>query len=275
MNMIKVPFFTQFLSSALSFLFLSGYFTTGNTATGLSDLAQQKGLLTRKIDSLDLVKQRQKRNGVSITEFEMVQDSLRDSLDRLREHIQTTSETNPGTSKASGQFRFFQKPEDVFDWIIIIVGIIATFSGLMLAIGVIRSFSSKKKSRSKRRLPSPPSPPQRPADNKPSNEYPTYEKPATHVPPPQEQQETDGLEKLLKKFGRKTEKDEIPDTQSSLETIRHLSSTAKETLTANDDSLETKVLEAARNGDDVAEISRRFHLSVDHVSLLLKVAGKK
>ena len=110
-----------------------------------SELSNTIGIITQNIDSLDLLKQDLKRKGQAIIEIEQQQDLLRDSLHQLRIKLQTTSEVLPKTSGKKRTALFFLKPANLFDWIIVVTGLIASFSGLMLIIGIFRILGLKRK----------------------------------------------------------------------------------------------------------------------------------
>jgi hypothetical protein len=77
------------------------------------------------------------------------------------------------------------------------------------------------------------------------------------------------LQKRLEDQQQPTSYD-TPELQEVLPSLDNLEDDNPE----NDD-IENKVLAAARSGADIPTISRNLHLSVDHVSLILKVAATK
>jgi hypothetical protein len=276
MNTIKLQFCPQTLPLIFLLLFISGIFSTGNSYKDINHLAEKKKVLTQKIDSLDLLKQKLKRNGLPIVEVEQHQKMLRDSLHFLRSYIQTTSEITPATPNGSNKFYFFQKPSNLFDWIIVIVGIIATFSGLMLAVGIFRTLGSKKRIRiypkQKREKSTPARENMVENSKKPAAAYPDYRQTSvtsTYSSYPTTEN-ADTLEHLRKRLDIQSDSvnDDISENPAVPQSRTKIN---RDTV----DNIEQKVLIAARNGYGVAEISRQFQLSIDHISLILKVAEKK
>lgn len=236
------------------------------SAGTLHELSDQREELTQQLDSLNLLKQDLKREGTAITEIELRQARLRDSLNYLRTRIQLTSaERSPlGTRKSPG---LFQIPATMFDWTIVIVGGVAFFSGLMLVIGITRSFSSRKKRRSTKKKNLPPVQPhiEKTETYKPVPAFPSAE------PPPTVSNDKSDPSSLPQRIARSPAPpiDSGPFPHNDrLQPQKKSSTTTKE----DPSSLEQQILDAANSGLDAGTISRKFHISVDHVALLLKMS---
>ena len=250
-----------------------------STASKINLLAQQRESMIRQIDSLDLVKQQQKRQGKSIIEIEQVQNSLRDSATHLKTSIQTLSAHTPATRPPSQPLHFFPKPTNLFDWIIVIVGAIATLSGIFLIAGIMRSIKTKRKRARRQRMQqqyrtmnstTPVPAPAQPA-------YPEASDSGDRTPPsPPPLPDTGTTIALLRERVKQhttTEPDQPPPREVLERPI--LPPEPPEVLSQTVDSLEQKIISAARCGLDHATISKKFQVSIDHVALLLKVAAKK
>jgi hypothetical protein len=103
-------------------------------------------------DSIDLLKQSYKRKGIALTELEEKQMAIHDTLRYLNNQIQNFRYSPERTSIPDLRRAISLKPDTIFDWIIIIVGIIAVISGVFLVFGVISIVTSKKR-RSKKKKP--------------------------------------------------------------------------------------------------------------------------
>ncbi|MBD3421109.1 MAG: hypothetical protein GF398_13415 [Chitinivibrionales bacterium] len=262
-------------------------------------LAEQKVTLTARLDSLELEKQKQKRRGNSLQELEQHTAVVKDSIERLRKRI-ALSNTSPvkGFFKnwsASGEQapgRVAEKtlvPGDLFDWIIVIVGAIALLAGLVLLFGLLKSWTRRTGAQQKKAQKSPPSPASvsesarqnRPAQPSPvSPETPlykaTYQRPRSTSRNAEEAKNTnhasrdEGIELLRQRIGddiqriRQFDKSERPAALQDEKSGTHRSEA----------DVKKQILAAARAGMDAATISKKFHVSADQVTLIMKMAGK-
>lgn len=261
-----------------------------NLSNGIGNLVQQKQILTRKLDSLDLLKQQMKRQGVPINNVEHNQKTLRDSIALLKTSIQSHSEHTPAAQRPSETILFFPKPSNLFDWIIVIVGFIATFSGIMLLAGVLRSIKARRKKIRRQRLqqqyqnnvastPPPPVYPQPPEPAYPEPEQPNTTEAYTstgkqHPPLPDT-----GTIALLRERVKRYSPSEPEQTPTPPRPVMEKPLLPPESINMSsnrgENSLENAILEAAEDGLDHTAISKKFHVSIDHISLLLKIADKK
>jgi hypothetical protein len=244
----------------------------------ISQISTTKHYLTQQLDSLDLQKQIRKRNGLSVTEIEQRQIEIKDSLALLKEHIQKAATApTPIVSKRQSKHTLFSKPDNLFDWIIVIVGIIAIFSGSMLISGIVRSLHSKSKYRKKT------APHQQILSTNrepPTSAFPLYNRDGRTAPGPGPDPavsfpDTLALDQLRQRIG-------TPPADSSPQTdgVPHLTAPIASASLPDDKlqqstNIEQQIIAAARDGLDITALSRKFHLSSDHIALILKVAHKK
>ncbi|HEX2956397.1 MAG TPA: hypothetical protein VHO70_06190 [Chitinispirillaceae bacterium] len=243
-----------------------------------STIVKKRVQLISKNDSLDLIKQTFKRRGLSLSELEEKQSVIRDSLKMLNLQIQNTK-ISPGNSTLPDLVKqLYKKPETMFDWIIIIVGLIAVISGVFLLTGIISMFSSKKRAAKSRKtvkkVSEPPSkkaavPPQPAASSKQAIDE--LRALASNTPDSVKQ-----LRRQLKSADSKSsgpdivENDNKPSLQEEMSPPLFMDSTQQ-----HDIQTQQKIIEAAKNGMKPYDISRKYHMSTDQVLLILKVAGVK
>ena len=244
-------------------LSLSGnfFFSTAQDSSEIS-IVETKRKLSERLDSLDLEKQMKKRHGISIRDIEIRQAKLIDSIQVVRQAIQTKAPEPLRPLSAKAKLLFF-KPASLFDWIILIVGAIAAISGILLIYGIFKSLTRR----------------QTPSGNKKS-------KPGKPAPIPKQplesnarltQTEQSGTE-LLANLRQRMDAGQIVSKADAKPTVfpedLHKSN---ETANPKDQSenLESRIMQAAQDGLDIQEISRRFQVSADHVSLILKISGTR
>ncbi|HON10214.1 MAG TPA: hypothetical protein PLE24_05045 [Chitinispirillaceae bacterium] len=217
--------------------------------------------ISQTLDSLDLEKQARKRSGRSIQELESKQAILADSLQILKKKLQSTSPVSvPARKIASLPF----PPQNIFDWIITIVGAAAAISGVMLVIGVLRNIAGRKKS-----------PPVRPAGKA---TYSLKEIMRTTPSPLEEEspesevsvQENNPADDLRQRVASPQYESRLQGKSGDIDKVLDPDPEPQQL-----NELEFNVLQAAKDGVSVQEISRRFHISADHVSLILRISGFK
>ena len=233
-------------------------------------LSEQRETISHQLDSLDLIKQDLKREGKTIAEIELRQTRLKDSLAYVRNKIQATSQESVPLKhrKASG---FIQKPANFFDWIIVIVGGVAFFSGLMLILGITRSFSSRKKHASGKKRQAPPPPVKKmiePVNKTPEPAYPDQSDSASDSSITRDVSITSIQHRIAR-----SEHSAVQSAPKIPELPRKSVPQPSPQPSDKDDSLESQVLAAAKSGLDALAISRKFQISVDHVALLLKMSA--
>jgi hypothetical protein len=218
------------------------------------DQAGLRRRLMQRIDSIEVEKQIRKRNGTNFSELEELTTQLRDSLSALKNLLITG--TQPPTKANSSAFHkksgVIFKPRGLFDWVIVFVGSIAVVSGCILILGIITSSSRKQRRSPRKQMPDPgtaPSPArhqyqQLPQRSIASPEVTPDKSPEPEFPPhPQPK-------------GTKSSRQVSPETEMSTD-------------------IDRRIVMAAREGQDIQQISRRFHISADQVALILKVAKIK
>lgn len=243
-----------------------------------STIIHERVQLISKNDSIDLIKQTFKRKGLPLTELEEKQRVIRDSLKMLNLQIQNTKIAQKNSTMSDLIRLLSNKPDTIFDWIIIVVGIIAVISGVFLISGIFSLFSSKKKTskskKSSKKISEPP--PKKPA--------------VAPQPVPSSKQSIDELRALagntsdtVNQLRRQLKNTDT--TISRAETINHTKNQSpqeemppalfSDSIDQDDMQTQQKIIDAARNGLKPHDISRKYHMSTDQVLLILKVAGVK
>ncbi len=245
---------------------------TAASAYNTAELANSIKEITQKIDSLDIIKQDLKRKGQPVNEVERMQEQLRDSLHQIRSKVQKISITGPSISgKIDKNTPFSLKPSNLFDWIIIITGIIASFSGLILIIGVYKIVVIKRKTKKSRIAPARAAPLLTSDDRKERNVTPAFPEYTEDSVPEEEDAEK------IKQIRQRIEREQNSEKKSTHEISYPMSipDTSAIDPSSTKDNLESKVLRAYHDGMSIVSISRKFHISADHVSLILKMGEKK
>lgn len=219
-------------------------------------------------------KQDRKRQGKPLDDLEIESKKIHDSIVYLRTELSSTVEPVLGDeqetdeqSSLSFTLKSFFNPGTIFDWILIIVGIVALLSGIILVVGLVHTLTHRKKGK-----------PRSPAhilpkklESRTATEEPPVSPPLT--PQNMTEKETRGIESILERMERHTPQDQhIGEGVSPFADVNqeeHL----KERKSR--DSVRDKVIMAANEGLDVHEISRKLHVSVDQVTLILRIAAKE
>jgi hypothetical protein len=245
-------------------------------------VTSRKHALSEKLDSVDLEKQLRKRRGESLEDLEKTAELLKDSIAIVKQQLPgISSEAQDSNGKnavlgerAAGWVRPFQKflPKTFIDWMVDIIGLIAIISGVVLIIGIF-GLLSKKFNKKKKEAPLP-----RPLHEIFPRSYAAdaYDRiPKVPSGPTEEKDETiASLRKRMVEAPEKAQRDEVAppalDDSAAADGV-----TGKSRAPAADEdprTLKAQVIRAAQQGLDVSEISRRFHLSSDQVSLILRIA---
>lgn len=241
---------------------------------------QKRQILTERLDSLELEKQIRKRMGLSLEDLEKISEQVKDSIVAARrpiamgeESVQQSVESSTDSSAPSAQkvWRRFV-PKNMFDWIVAAVGIVAVISGLVLVVGLLGLFFRRARKKKK------PAPPLHEIFAATSGSGSQIALPK--VPTGATESKDDNLDQIRQMI-RKSQNSaatgggvglrensrtasELPDAKSG--------GTGSAADTGDPSETKNRVIAAAREGLDVQEISRRFHLSVDKVSLILRIA---
>jgi hypothetical protein len=243
-------------------------------------VTSRKHALSEKLDSVDLEKQLRKRRGESLEDLEKTAESLKDSIAIVKQQLpgisteaQDSNGKNAGVGeRAAGWVRPFQKflPRTFIDWMVDIIGLIAIISGVVLIIGIF-GLLSKKFNKKKKEAPLP-----RPLHEIFPRSYAAdaYDRiPKVPSGPTEEKDETiTSLRKRMEEAPEKAKRDEgvppaLDDPADGVPGKARAPAADEDTRT-----LKAQVIRAAQQGLDVSEISRRFHLSSDQVSLILRIA---
>lgn len=241
----------------LSIFFITLLFLTGIASINQNNivlpLVEKKKLLLQSMDSLDLLKQNQKRHGQSFAEIESKQQNILDSLNSIRNKIQTQLSSSPSKAKSSSPFKYL----NIIDLTLLVTGVIALFCGIMLLYGIAKKMliPQNKKSSIKRK------------------DTPSL-KGNTAMPL------TDNLSDNTKKIVIDSKDDPNNEFNFNIQTeleklqvqITNETVATPAISSSNITDLEESVIKASLNGMNVQEISRQLHLSSDHVSLIVRLA---
>lgn len=235
--------------------------------SSIETLSQVRNRIITQIDSIDVKKQDCKRLGLPVVELETRQTELHDTLLKINEKIISTKSLLPQKkNRYPFDISLLSSPDSLFDWIILIVGFIAFFSGVLLVAGIIASIRKKrKKSGTSKKAAAP-------HGVNSAHPYQTYSNKGDvqNQPPPQKQQLSD-IEALHALKQRVTTNDDRT-TNLSPEPLKTAPSL---TPSEPSSSVESKIIAEASQGTDINTLSRKYHLSADHIALILKVARKK
>lgn len=220
--------------------------------------------MVNQIDSLDIEKQLRKRAGKSIDDIEHQQSIYLDSLNSLRKTIQngfTVSEKR-AENPYSISFNSFAHPITFFDWLIVVTSAVAILSCLILLSGIFRAASKKIKPKSKTT---------QPIKNKP--QYPANHqvKDDSDGKKILSQLETESINQLRNKIKNDAINYETSNPRPPTQILKAPPPLPRQSPTTSD--LETQIFQAFQKGSDIQELSRKFQISTDHVSLILKIKG--
>jgi hypothetical protein len=269
------------------------YVCIGMCAAAPADCADNlfhKEALLEQIDSLDMEKQARKRKGLPLEDLETKSVLLKDSVATLKKNIRIeggkTKAAAPRERPGAHQFganRFL--PSNAFDWVVFVFALIALIAGAILCVGLVsmawKTIGMKKKPplktmreslslRDERVIRENAAPP---APGRPSSELPKG-----------------ALDALKKRMHA------APEAASAPGGAPFASPTPPRTSAAGADpgdvparpdgspspspeeprpsGTAAAIVKAASEGADVMEISKRFHVGVDQVMLILRVSHR-
>lgn len=239
------------------------------------DAIKAKKILSARLDSIEMEKQDRKRQGKPLDDLETESKRIHDSIVLLRTELSSVAEPVAGDDEETGErssflttLKSFFNPGSIFDWILIIVGIVALLSGIVLVAGLAHTLSLKKKSKSRPKahiLPKKPGSPPPPPVERPPEPPPAAPEIAT-------EKETRGIESIRKRM-----ESTQPPEQAAAESVSPFAEVNKPEDPPRErekrDSIRDQVILAANDGLDVHEISRKLHVSVDQVTLILRIAA--
>ena len=291
-------------------LFLALLAVTISAAAPDSTVLAHRMQISVRLDSLEFEKQECKRQGRPLDALETRCRALRDSLDLFRASAsgasfspaetasaktQQNTKSTAVTQKSSFSFQSIIdmiptsirskmggiiNPQSPFDWIMLLVSLIATLSGMVLLFGMISMIKDKigpKKRKGARGLPPPPqraalAAPKQSAssvamlqklkDTSPAKPEP---KAAPTLPPePKHSQDETAMEILRSKM-------RSDETSKPASTEPAQSNNSTPPITGA--TLRERVLSANKIGQSPEEIAKNLHVSLDQVKLILRVAG--
>lgn len=263
--------------SAIKFLILLFCFSVTALPGNLdSTIFIKRVQLISRNDSIDLLKQTFKRKGLPLNELEEKQVVIRDSLKVLNLQIQNTKITPRTTTFLDLVQLISKKPDTIFDWIIIVVGLIAVISGFFLITGIFSMFSSKKKPVKNKK------PAKKNSDTPPKKPAPA---PAPHIATEQRKaidelralagNSSDSVKQLRRQLKNFDSTSDRPEPVNQLPPEEMPPAVFSDSIDQNDMQTQEKIIESAKNGMKPHDISRKYHMSTDQVLLILKVAGVK
>ncbi len=250
----------------------------------------QKSALMEKLDSIDMEKQIRKRKGQSLDDLEKKSSLLKDSIAAVKMGIDRTDGTGAAPKKNAGDAPRLRQagrllPHNAFDWVVLVFAAIALIAGVILCIGLVSMIWKTVKSGKKTPL-------KTMRENLSLREE--RSPPPENVPPLTEKNaelSEKRIDSLKKRIGVASENNGSPrgkpfcsplpggiqEPVSDADTNKD--SNALDTAHLHDASppganLKSLILKAAREGADTMEISKRFHVGVDQVSLILRVAHR-
>lgn len=265
----------RFPALFLCLLVLALAYEPGAAHDPYQELVARKRVLSARLDSLEMLKQARKRQGRELAELEENVSRVKDSIAAVRAEVaaltpasQVAPPLEPGADGFLGRLASL-RPQGILDWVIVAVGAVAVLSGIVLVVGLLHTIVGGSRRRPKRARPSRsvPAPSVRPRSASP----------AAGVPPTVSGAPADidseGLESLRQRMHDDIERiRRFDEEHSPFDSERP--APAPEPVDEGAGEVRDRVLAAARQGLDVQEISRRLHLSVDQVALILRVSGR-
>ncbi|MDD5673908.1 MAG: hypothetical protein PHC61_07090 [Chitinivibrionales bacterium] len=266
---------------AASAFFLMTVFSTPHAEA----LVQKKMALNARLDSLEMEKQQKKRKGQSLASQDSIIALLKDSITQIKQDISLTSDSvapvvTPDTAAAvvtPPQRSFFAPvfkalaamrvlPNTALDWIIAALAIVALLSGIVLLIGLLRTFVFRPKKSKRPFVPVQRAPTPYTASGT-RGDVP-LQKRTTSLPtvPPGNGFDVEALRRTIRRSELEEPVAEAP--------VFPAEPSAAENA-PDGETLKQQIIAAGGEGLSVSEISRKFHVSVDQVALILKIAGKK
>jgi hypothetical protein len=259
----------------------------GEATFAQNDMTARKRVLTERLDSIDLEKQLRKRRGESLEDLEKASDSIKDSItaikgkmpmaDRVAEAAADSG--RPGAvlgGSGSDWIGSLQKflPHTFFDWLVAIVGLVAIVSGIVLVAGI---FGMVSKGFSKRKKPTAPPAPKTLHEIFPRSAALEAYGRTPKVPPRRSEEKDEAIETLrtrIKDSG--TQDAQEAGVLATVDEFAAAAASSQPDLGGNSAkdpaNLKLQVIRAAQAGLDMQEISRRFHISLDEVSLILRIS---
>jgi hypothetical protein len=255
----------------LSLLIINIVYSSSDTTT--ISTHEIKKRLTWKLDSLDLEKQILKRDEKSLSNLEVVTDQLRDSLNVIKRIIQKESFQAPVFSR----FAYIRlvPPHTSFDWIVTISGFVPLL--IIITFLIMKTGSHSKKTIHPKAIIAPEmhKEPEQPTKTPPTSDHQVLvdESVITQLRERMQHDWVTGHSAQAATPQMPASASVLPpdDVQSSYITPSSPTRSRNKKWNPPTNS-HYLILEAAREGLGIVEISRRYHISADQVALILKVA---
>jgi hypothetical protein len=222
-----------------------------------SNPADRLSSLKTRIDSLEVVKQTAKRQGLSIADLEQITVRLRDSVTLLKEELQAQKPATIRSSlpESAPHKKYLPATLSLIDKILITSGALTVFAFLVFLLFFISTMARRKKTVTKTRRP----------EMNTINEKASAPGTGTAA---------------VKAYAAQVKNQNIAvphhtGTGSPLSAAAGSPEQNKPAVQHTPHTLDALVVKAANDGEDVKSISQRFHIGVDQVALILKMAKKK
>ena len=253
---------------------LSALPLAGIDAWGAQDQSREivagKTFLRQKLDSIDVEKQIRKRKGMALDDLEKAAATIKDSITALRHNAekfdQTPSEHRPAQSEEAVGLtvRLTQKymPRNVFDWVVLIVGAVAVIAGVILCIGLCSMIFGKLKSKKTGATRAVQAARPQPLTDTPIGH-------ASALAALKSEQSERTIESLRKRI--EEDNDAAASSSAGVFPVKQPDGAPN----AAPAEVNKNIVEAARQGVSIVELSRRFHMSTDQISLIVRIARKQ
>jgi hypothetical protein len=267
----------------------------GNPAADTVDCVTKKSALMDKLDSIDMEKQIRKRKGLSLEDLDKKSLILKDSIAEVKMGIHRAVKVPASIPKTQGAPQRFWKdnrflPKNTFDWVVFIFAAIALIAGAILCIGLLsllwKTVTIGKKTPLKTMR----------ENISLRDERASLENAAdtTEINAEMNPRRIDSLKNRIREesknipFSFSTQPPEaVTEVVAQDEAITtdkkedpgapHAGSFSSSSVTSPIAAPDVKklILKAASEGADATEISKRFHVGLDQVSLILRVARQE
>lgn len=237
-------------------------------------LSSLRSHISNTIDSLDIEKQLRKRSGENFEDIESQQQVLIDSLNVMKSEIQNNAGKTVVQNKTGQPFPPFRidlpvHPGSFFDWLILVSSAVAALSFLILLFVVWRAIRNKSIKYGDKEQGQP-----KHKATYASKAYSTGHLPQLKdaaLPNGNTAPSMDRINQIRLKIKETSDFYDKAEPRPSTQILKAQLSDIQEQRPGED--LGALVFDAYNNGTQIHEISKKFQLSEDHVSLLLKMRG--
>ncbi len=246
----------------------------------LTDPIEKRLEISGRLDSLELEKQKLKRSGKSIKELDKLSALLRDSIELLREDMPILTEDDAKKSATVSKMgSSFFKSKSLFDWLIIGAGAAALLSGIVLILGLLSSLKKNKKRSSPDKTLS-----QKMSANRNGLlDIPITKGKPVNLPKEAPKQDMESINKLREKIQSAQPASSASPFDRQINTTPTMPPSATNApaptprpnvnqTSSQPRDIKTEIINAASRGMSEAEIAKLFKISVDQVSLVLKMS---